>query len=156
MKNNDIFQNKKIERSVALFYIFANLSPLALLRYNWCVINCTYLKCLICWVLTSVHTWEASIIIKIMNVSSTPKRFHVSLCKAHPSLLQTYYYESLQSFLLGPEFQELWWLVKNSTAGKWQSWGPRPSPQALVPRAFPPSILYLHGDEYSPFPLWDF
>lgn len=73
----------------------------ALLRYNWPAINCTYLKCTIRWILTYVYTDETLGAISVLTTSTITTGFLCS-CVIPPSLLY-----SLFPFLLAPSLHFL-------------------------------------------------
>lgn len=54
------------------------------LRYNWCMINCTCLKCTIWSILTYGYCCYTIIKIKVMDISIRQRRFPVSLCNPPP------------------------------------------------------------------------
>lgn len=60
------------------------LKKIALLTYNWCTINCTYLKCTIWWAWTQVYDPATITKIKAMNISITHPNSFILFC--NPSL----------------------------------------------------------------------
>lgn len=64
----------------------AELLGSALLRNNWHIIDCIYLKCTIWWVVTYVYNWTSNDD-KIMSISINPPDFLWTLCTSWHSVL---------------------------------------------------------------------
>lgn len=71
---------------------FIYLSFYSFLRYSWSIINCTYLRYKVWWVLTYVYNCCTIVRVKIINISIIPRVFSCPLAipsSLHPCLWAT-------------------------------------------------------------------